>query len=91
MMNLRNTGHARDTSPVSATCQCYTCRFYSRGYLRHLFLADEILASRLATWHNLFYFISLMTRIRESIETNTYQQFKAVALAPYAAAGDEQA
>jgi queuine tRNA-ribosyltransferase len=83
MMNLRNASHARDKSPISPSCQCYTCRFYSRGYLRHLFLADEILASRLATWHNLFYFISLMTRIRASIETNTFQQFKTEALGPY--------
>lgn len=89
MMNLRNAAHARDIAPISATCGCYTCRFYSRGYLRHLFLADEILASRLATWHNLFYFISLMSRIRDSIEQNNFLQFKAEALAPYS--GPEQA
>lgn len=89
MMNLRNAIHARDTSPISTTCGCYACRHYSRGYLRHLFMADEILASRLATWHNLFYFITLMSGIRESIETCQFPQFKAKALGPYATGSTE--
>ncbi|MGI8906791.1 MAG: tRNA guanosine(34) transglycosylase Tgt [Candidatus Sumerlaeaceae bacterium] len=84
MMNLRNAMHTRDAGPISSTCNCYTCRFYSRGYLRHLFLADEILASRLATWHNLAYFLGLMGSIRESIETGQFLQFKERALQPYA-------
>lgn len=83
MLNMRNAVHAVDTKPVSDSCQCYTCQNYSRGYVRHLFLADEILASRLATWHNLHYFLDLMAGIRKSIEEDRFLQFKAEALAAY--------
>lgn len=83
ILNMRNAVHAVDTSPISESCGCYTCRNYSRGYLRHLFLADEILASRLATWHNLFYFLALMAGIREAIRQGRLLQFKGEALVAY--------
>lgn len=83
LLNIRNAVHAEDPAPVSESCACYACRNYSRAYLRHLFMADEILGSRLATGHNLFYFLDLMSRIRAAIRTDTLAEFKAVALAPY--------
>jgi queuine tRNA-ribosyltransferase len=87
MLNLRNAVHARSQEPISSTCGCYACKHYSRGYLRHLFMADEILACRLATWHNLAYFIHLMSRIREAVLGNRLASLKAEALEPYASCG----
>lgn len=83
MLNMRNAVHAVDTRPISESCQCYCCQHYSRGYIRHLFMADEILASRLATWHNLYYFLALMEGIRSAIEQDKFLAFKAEALKAY--------
>ena len=83
ILNMRNAVHAVDTKPISESCSCYTCRNYSRGYMRHLFMADEILAFRLATWHNLHYFLTLMDGIRNAIRNDTFTAFKAEALAAY--------
>ncbi len=83
IINIRNACYARDPQPVSPTCACYTCRHYSRAYLRHLMLANEILGARLATWHNLFYFVSLMQRIRASIREGRLLELEAEVLAPY--------
>lgn len=83
LLNIRNAIHARDAKPISQTCKCYACGNYSRAYLRHLFMADEILGSRLATWHNLYFFIDLMKRIREAIRANTVQDLKEKVLTNY--------
>ncbi len=89
ILNMRNAVHAQDSAPISETCGCYTCRNYSRGYIRHLLQSDEILASRLATWHNLAYFLDLMDGIRRSIEEDRFLAFKAEALAAYEAVQGE--
>ena len=71
--------HARyrdDDSPVDASCDCYTCRNYSRAYLRHLYMAGEILAMVLNTVHNVRYFMRLMERIRDAIGRDDYLRFK---------------
>lgn len=75
-MNIRRASYRTDMNPVDADCGCYACRNYSRAYLRHLFVAQEILAARLATTHNLFFFIELMSNIRDAVRTGTFQQFK---------------
>jgi len=67
-LNLRNRAHARDERPPDPGCACYTCRTHSRAYLRHLFAADELLALRLATLHNLHHFLELMRGARAAIE-----------------------
>ncbi|MCX7982823.1 MAG: tRNA guanosine(34) transglycosylase Tgt [Syntrophales bacterium] len=70
--------HARyrdDSRPVDETCDCYTCRHFSRAYLRHLFMAKEILAMTLNTVHNLRFYVRLMEMIREAIETGTFREF----------------
>lgn len=66
-LNLKNARHKRDETPVDSSCSCYTCRNFSRAYLRHLFMADEILVMRLATLHNIAFYQNWMARIRKAI------------------------
>lgn len=74
-INLRNAQYSRDPEPLDATCTCYTCRQFSRAYLRHLVKADEILAHILLTTHNVHYLLDLVRQIRAAIATNTFRQF----------------
>ena len=90
VVNMRNAAHLTDTAPVSQSCDCYVCRNYSRGYLRHLYMCNEILASRLGTWHNLHYFVNLMKRIRQAIIEDRFLAFKREALAPYPSDDDTE-
>jgi queuine tRNA-ribosyltransferase len=66
-ISIKQAQYAEDEKPLDETCRCYTCRHYSRAYLRHLYLSKEILSSRLNTIHNLFYYINLLIKIREAI------------------------
>jgi queuine tRNA-ribosyltransferase len=75
-LNIRNARHTTDTGPVEAGCGCYTCRHYSRSYLRHLDRAGEILGSRLNTIHNLYFYQQLMSDIRASIEAGRFNEFR---------------
>lgn len=75
IIKIRNSRYASDTRPLDENCGCYTCKNYSRAYLRHLDKCREILGSRLNTIHNLYYFQDLMRLIRESIEQNRFEQF----------------
>jgi queuine tRNA-ribosyltransferase len=79
---IKNARHARDGRPVEEGCGCDTCRHYSRAYLRHLFMAKEILAMRLCTLHNLSYYMRLMASIREAVtrgETHAFaRRFRAL-------------
>jgi queuine tRNA-ribosyltransferase len=77
-LNIRNSRFQTDTGPIDPRCGCYACRHYSRAYLRHLQQCNEILGARLATLHNLHYYLALMGRLRASIEAG---QFAAVAAA----------
>ncbi len=74
--NIKGAAYAEDTLPVDPECGCYVCRNYSRAYLRHLFRAGEILASRLNTWHNLHYYLSLMAGARKAIAADRFAQFR---------------
>ena len=67
VINIRNSAHARDLAPVDATCDCYTCRHFSRSYLRHLDRCNEILGARLNTIHNLHFYMGLMRALRAAI------------------------
>jgi len=67
VVNIRNSVHRADTRPVDEACECYTCLHYSRAYLRHLDQAGEILASRLNTVHNLYFYLKLMSALRRAI------------------------
>ena len=76
IVNINNAKYERDDSPLDRNCNCHTCRNFSKGYLRHLFKANEILALRLAVIHNLHFYNNLMADIRESIENDTFEQFR---------------
>ncbi len=73
---IKNSQYERDGAPVDEDCGCYSCRNYTRAYLRHLYMAGEILASRLNTIHNLYYYTSLMRRIRDSISQGGFAEFR---------------
>lgn len=79
-VKLRNAAHKTDPGPIEEGCDCPTCRRFSRGYLRHLFLADEMLGPILASAHNLAYLHRLMAQIREAIRGGRYVPFMAQAL-----------
>jgi queuine tRNA-ribosyltransferase len=72
---IRNARYRSDGLPVDGSCDCYTCRNYSRAYLRHLFAAKEILAMILSTIHNIRYYMRLMEQIREAINNGGYGDF----------------
>jgi queuine tRNA-ribosyltransferase len=74
-VKIHNSRYARDTGQVDPLCDCYTCRHYSRAYLRHLHQANEILGARLATIHNLHYYQSLMRDLRAAIEQKRLDEF----------------
>ena len=73
---IKNAAYARDPEPLSAGCGCYACRHYSKAYLRHLFVSREILAYRLLTWHNLYYYFDLMARMREALAASRFDAFR---------------
>jgi len=77
VIKIRNAAHQHDTRPLDPACSCYTCRNYSRAYLRHLDRCNEILGARLNTIHNLHYYLALMQRIRATIEQGTFGRFAA--------------
>jgi len=74
VIRLRNTRYTTDTRPIDGHCACYTCRHYSRAYLRHLDQCNEMLGARLNTLHNLFYYQELMRGLRAAIATGTLQE-----------------
>jgi queuine tRNA-ribosyltransferase len=73
---IRNSAYARDPGPLDPSCGCYTCRHYSRAYLRHLFASREILAYRLLTLHNLYYYLNLMSGVREAVAQGRFESFR---------------
>ena len=74
-VNIRNARHADDLRPLDETCSCTACKNYSRGYLHHLFKADEIQGLTLLTWHNLTYYQELMHYIRVAIKERQLNKF----------------
>ncbi len=74
-VKIRNSRYARDTGPLDPACDCYTCRNYSRAYLRHLHVSNEILGARLNTIHNIHYYETLMRELREAVLTKTLDDF----------------
>lgn len=76
-LHIKNAKFARDQDPLDPACGCYTCRKYSRAYLRHLYVSGELLASRLNTIHNLHYYLSLMEQMRAAIAARKFADFRA--------------
>jgi queuine tRNA-ribosyltransferase len=77
VVNIRNAAHQRDTNPIELGCGCYTCRHFSRSYLRHLDKCGEILGSHLNTVHNLYFYQQLMGEIRAAIEAGRFEAYAA--------------
>jgi queuine tRNA-ribosyltransferase len=75
-LTIKNARYADDEMPVDETCGCYTCGRYSRAYLRHLFMAREMLAYRLNTIHNLYFYLELMRQLREAIKAGRMSVFQ---------------
>ena len=75
-INICNARFREDEGPVDPACDCYTCRHYSRAYLRHLYTAREILAYRLNTIHNVHYYVNLVKNMRQAIIAGTFKEFK---------------
>jgi queuine tRNA-ribosyltransferase len=85
-LNLRNTRFQDDPAPVDAECSCETCRNHSRAYLAHLFRAEELLAYRLATVHNLTYTLDLMRGIRGALADGSFASLRDTVQARYGSA-----
>ena len=77
VVNIRNAAHQKDTGPIEEGCACYTCRHYSRSYLRHLDKCGEILGAHLHTVHNLYFYQRLMREICSAIETGGFDAYAA--------------
>ncbi|MFW5989435.1 MAG: tRNA guanosine(34) transglycosylase Tgt [Desulfosudaceae bacterium] len=75
-INIRNAAWRLDTGPIDPECSCPVCRRFSRAYLRHLFMSRELLAYRLASLHNVYYFVNLVREAREAVVTGTFDRFR---------------
>jgi queuine tRNA-ribosyltransferase len=82
-VNLKNAEFARDKSSIEENCACPACREFTRGYIRHLIKAEEILGLRLITLHNLHFYLNLMSRARREIECGTFNEFRKRFVARY--------
>lgn len=82
-LNIRNAVNTLDDRPIEEDCSCYTCRHFSRAYLRHLFKAEEILGLRLMTIHNLHFLVNFMYKVRQSILEGNFLAFREEFLAHY--------
>ena len=76
IVNIGNAKYINDSRPIDEECQCPVCRNYSRAYVRHLLKSGEILGMRLAVMHNLYFYNTLMERIRESLDNGTFNEFR---------------
>ena len=75
-ISIKNAVHERSWIPLDSECDCYVCRNYTRGYIRHLFKNDEILSSMLLSEHNVHFLVNTMAKIRKSIEEDNFTEFK---------------
>jgi queuine tRNA-ribosyltransferase len=81
VINIRNAVHQEDLGPIDPQCGCYTCRNYSRAYLRHLDRCNEILGARLNTIHNLYFYLDLMRALRAAIRAGALSAWAGAFLA----------
>jgi queuine tRNA-ribosyltransferase len=75
-INIKNAKFDTDQEPLDLKCDCYACKHHSKAYIRHLFKADEILGPRLMTYHNVYFIMKLMEKIRKSIREGNFNSFK---------------
>lgn len=77
IININNAKYTKDDSPIDPECDCPTCRRHSKAYIRHLFKAKEMLAMRLCVTHNLYFYNTLMEKIRDALANDSFEEFKA--------------
>lgn len=75
-VNIKNAKYERDFTPLDPECDCYTCRNYSRAYIRHMFKSNEIMSSMLLSNHNLHFLVNTMKNIRKAIEEDRFMEYK---------------
>jgi queuine tRNA-ribosyltransferase len=75
-INLKNAKYQLDERPIDSQCDCPVCRRYSRAYIRHLFVAEEMLAMRLSVMHNLYFYNKLMEKIRDALDEGSFEAFR---------------
>ncbi len=88
-VNLRNARHRADPAPIESDCGCYTCRNFSRAYLRHLFIAGEIMAARLTSFHNLYFYAKMVALARRAILDGRFDAFKNEFISRFSSGGEE--
>ncbi len=76
VINIKNEKYARDESPIDPQCGCPVCKSYSRAYIRHLFKTEELLALRFSVMHNLWFYNSLMKKIRDALDSGSFAQLR---------------
>ena len=76
IININNKKYEKDSQPIDPECDCPTCRNFSRSYIRHLFKAKEMLAMRLCVMHNLYFYNTLMEKIRDALDNDQFPEFK---------------
>ncbi len=89
-VNIKNQKYVKDFTPLDETCDCYTCKNYTKSYLRHLVKEKEMLGFRLLSIHNLRFLTKLMEDVREAIRNDTYQEFKKKIYTEYGIDNDEK-
>ena len=89
-MVVKNASYAEDFGPLDPSCSCYTCRRFSRGYLRHLFQSEEMLAGRLASLHSLTFYVSMMREMRAAIIGNRFGEWRRSFLSLYQSGEDSE-
>ncbi len=77
IINIKNEKYAKDEQPIDPLCTCPVCQHYSRAYLRHLFVSKELLSLRLAVMHNLYFYNHLMEEIREALDQDSFDEYRA--------------
>ncbi|HEY3298183.1 MAG TPA: tRNA guanosine(34) transglycosylase Tgt [Armatimonadota bacterium] len=87
-INIKNARFTDDPTPLDPECDCWACRNYSKAYIRHLYKSGEILAARLATYHNLYFYQRVIKGIREAIASDTLLAFRREFMAKYSVEGD---
>lgn len=87
-INIKNARFIDDFTPLDPECDCIACRNHTRAYIRHLYKSGEILAARLATYHNLYFYARLMKGIRQAIATDSLLQFRREFMAKYSTEGE---
>ncbi len=87
-LNIRNAAHRVDARPIDESCDCETCRTYTRGYLRHLFIAEELLGLRLLSLHNVRFLVRLVAEARRAVVAGSFDDWRRRWLSQYNARGD---